>query len=66
MAINSPPTTAKKINNTDTLQVGPPENLAWYHEDPPDGHVPYSQFIFTNYTTPNGPQLACHIVSHQY
>ena len=66
MAINSPPIDAKKINNTDTLQLDPPENLAWYHEDPPDGHVPYSRFIFTNHTTPNGPQLARYIVPHQY
>ena len=58
MDINSTATTDNKSNDSDTDQVVTQKHLKYYHEDPPYGDVPRSQFILTHYITPHVPHLA--------
>ena len=65
-AINYTPTTDNQVNNPGTPQVGPQENFIWNNEDPPKVHVPHYKFTLMHYTTPNGPYLDHHPVTHHY
>ena len=45
--------------------MGPTEHLTWNHDDPPEGHAPYSKFILIHYNNPHVPQLERHPVPHK-
>ena len=59
------PTTYKQENDTDNLQLDPPEHLTWDHKDTTEVRLPNSQLIITNCTTHNGTHLIRHPVPHQ-
>ena len=45
--------------------MGPISHPKFDREDPPEFHVPYSQFIPLHYTTSRVPHLDLHPVPHQ-
>ena len=64
-AINSTPTTDKKINATIIHQVGPQEHHTWNHEDRPKDIFSHPQITLAHYTPHHGPHLARNPVPHQ-